>query len=97
MKVITIPASRGNVLMLFVLVQFASNRPSSYTLTVNYYCTMFDVNAEVTAWCAIFTAENHLPSSKIPLIVSAFALMISITMSDWILCAKTALSVASAL
>ena len=97
MKVVTIPTGGGNVLMLFVLVQFAANRPSSYTLTVNYYCAVFDMGAEVTAWCAVFTAENHLPSSKIPLIVSAFALMISITMSDWILCAKTALSVASAL
>ena len=49
MKVITIPASRGNVLVLFVLVQFAYNGPSSYTLTVNYYCAVFDVSAEVTA------------------------------------------------
>lgn len=56
MKVATIPSGDGNVLMLFVLVQLAANRPRSYTLAVNYYCAVFDMGAEVTAWCAVFTA-----------------------------------------
>ena len=56
MKVITTPASRGNILMLLVLVQLASLWPSGNALAVNYNRTVLGVGAEVAAWFTVVSA-----------------------------------------
>ena len=56
MEVVTVSVGSGNVLMLFVLVQLAANRPRCYTLAVNYDCTMLGVGTKVAAWFAVVSA-----------------------------------------